>query len=268
MNKNKINTTTLKPPHGWIGGKSKLAKQIVGLMPDNHNLYVEVFGGALNVLYAKEIPAHGKYREVANDFNSDLINLHRCIRNNPKKLQKYLNELFISRELFENIKRSTLAPRDNIEKGAFFFYKLQMGFGSKGDNFAMSAKSRKPKNIYKDFYKWSDRLKMVTIENMDFQKLIENYDREETFFYCDPPYVGTESMYKNKKTFDLNDHKRLYLALKGVKGKFLLSYNDCEFVRGLYKDFKIVESDAIQYTLGANVHKNKKVVRELFIMNY
>jgi DNA adenine methylase len=75
-------------------------------------------------------------------------------------------------------------------------------------------------------------------------------------------------MYKNKKTFDLNDHKRLYLALKGVKGKFLLSYNDCEFVRELYKDFKIVESDAIQYTLGANVHKNKKVVRELFIMNY
>jgi DNA adenine methylase len=172
-----MNITTLKPPHGWVGGKSKLAKQIVSLIPDNHNLYVEVFGGALNVLYAKEIPASGKYREVANDFNSDLINLHRCIRNNPTKLQKYLNELFISRELFENIKRSNLVPGDNIEKGAFFFYKLQMSFGSKGDNFAMSAKSRKPKNIYKDFYKWSDRLKMVTIENMDFQKLIETYDK-------------------------------------------------------------------------------------------
>jgi len=263
-----LNTTTLKPPHGWVGGKSKLAKQIVSFIPDNHNLYVEVFGGALNVLYAKDCPQNGKYREVANDFNSDLINLHKCIRNNPTKLQKYLNELFISRELFEDIKRSILTPRNNIEKGAFFFYKLQMSFGSKGDNFAMSAKSRKPKNIYKDFTKWSQRLKMVTVENMDFEKLILNYDKEETFFYCDPPYVGTESMYKNKKTFDLNDHKRLYMALACAKGKFLLSYNDCEFVRELYKDFKIVESDAIRYTLGANVHKNKKVVRELFIMNY
>lgn len=220
------------------------------------------------MLYAKELPARSKYREVANDFNSDLINLHRCIRSNPLLLQKYLNELLISRELFSDIKLSNMKPRDFVEKAAFYFYQLQMSFGSKGDNFAMSAKSRKPKNIYRDFTKWSQRLKMVTIENMDFQRLIENYDQEEAFFYCDPPYVGTESYYKNKKTFDLNDHKRLYKTLKGVKGKFLLSYNDCEFVRNLYADFRIVESDEFNYTLGANVHKKKKSVRELFIMNY
>jgi len=263
-----LNTTTLKPPHGWVGGKSKLAKQIVALIPEEHELYVEVFGGALNVLYAKELPTRSKYREVANDFNSDLINLHRCIRTNPLLLQKYLNELLVSRELFTDIKFSKMKPRDFVEKASFYFYQLQMSFGSKGENFAMSAKSRKPKNIYRDFTKWSQRLKMVTIENMDFQKLIENYDKEESFFYCDPPYVGTENYYKNKKTFDLNDHKRLYKTLKGVKGKFLLSYNDCEFVRELYADFRIVESDSFNYTLGANVHKKKKVVRELFIMNY
>lgn len=263
-----MKTTTLKPPHGWVGGKSKLAKQIVALIPSEHNLYVEVFGGALNVLYAKELPTHGKYREVVNDFNSDLINLHKAIRNNPKKLQKYLNELFISRELFDDIKRSHLIPRDKIEKAAFYFYQLQMSFGSKGENFAMSAKGRKPKNIYRDFTKWSQRLKMVTIENMDFEKLILNYDKEETFFYCDPPYVGTESYYKNKKTFNIDDHKRLRKVLKSVKGKFLLSYNDCEFVRDLYDDFRIVTSDKFEYTLGKNVHSNKKVVRELFIMNY
>jgi len=56
------------------------------------------------VLYAKELPARSKYREVANDFNSDLINLHRCIRSNPLLLQKYLNELLISRELFSDNK--------------------------------------------------------------------------------------------------------------------------------------------------------------------
>jgi DNA adenine methylase len=257
----------LKPPHGWVGGKSKLAKQIVALIPENHSLYIEVFGGALNVLYAKKQNGGG-YREVANDFNSDLVGLHRAIRTNPARLQKYLNELFISREIFEDIKKKELKPRDKIEAAAFFFYQVQISFGSEGDNFAMHAKSRKPSNIYKDFYKWSDRLKMVTIENMDFEKLINNYDREEAFFYCDPPYVGTESYYKNKKTFDLDDHKRLHKALKSIKGKFLLSYNDCELVRELYADFRIVESDKFNYTLGANVHNKKKEVVELFIMNY
>jgi len=161
-----------------------------------------------------------------------------------------------------------MKPRDFVEKASFYFYQLQMSFGSKGENFAMSAKSRKPKNIYRDFTKWSQRLKMVTIENMDFEKLILNYDREETFFYCDPPYVGTENYYKNKKTFDLSDHKRLHTVLKSVKGKFLLSYNDTPFIRELYADFNIVESDKFNYTLGANVHKKKKEVRELFITNY
>jgi DNA adenine methylase len=209
-----MKTTTLKPPHGWVGGKSKLAKQIVGLIPDDHNLYVEVFGGALNVLYAKELPIHGRYREVANDFNGDLINLHRSIRINPSTLSSYLNELLISREIFNDIKKGKLKPRNRIEKASFYYYLLQMSFGSRGNNFAMSAKSRKPKNIYKNFSKWSKRLKMVTIENMDFEKLIINYDREEAFFYCDPPYVGTENYYKNIKTFDLDDHKRLYSTLK------------------------------------------------------
>ena len=263
-----METTTLKPSHGWVGGKSKLAKQIVGLIPADHNLYVEVFGGALNVLYAKELPTHGRYREVANDFNSDLINLHRSIRTNPIKLQRYLDLLFISREIFNDIKTGKLKPKNDIEKASFYYYRLQQSFGSKGDNFAMSAKSRKPKNIYKGFTKWSERLKMVTIENMDFQKLIINYDREETFFYCDPPYVGTESYYKNIKTFDLDDHNRLYMTLKNIKGRFLLSYNDNNFIRDLYKDFTIITSEKFEYTLGKNAHGKNKLVNELFIMNY
>jgi len=263
-----IEITTLKPPHGWVGGKSRLAKQIVSYLPSEHNLYVEVFGGALNVLYAKELPSRANYREVVNDFNAELINLHRAIRTNPKKLQKYLSDLLISRDIFNDIKSKNMKPRNDIEKASFFFYRLTQSFGSKGENFAMNAKSRKPRSIYKDFTKWSKRLDQVTIENLDFEKLIREYDKEETLFYCDPPYVGTESYYKNVREFNLNDHKRLFKTLKAIKGKFLLSYNDTPFIRELYKDFKIVLSNEIRYTLGSNMHGVDKKVKEVFVMNY
>lgn len=95
-----MQSTKLKAPFGWIGGKSKLAKEIVEAISSEHKTYVEVFGGAMSVLYAK---APSKL-EVANDINSELVNLHRCIRTNPQSLSMYLNNMLISRELFDGIK--------------------------------------------------------------------------------------------------------------------------------------------------------------------
>jgi len=259
-----MKATTLKAPFGWVGGKSKLSKDIVSLIP-NHKIYIEVFGGALSVLYAKE-PTK---LEVVNDINSELINLHRAIRNNPQTLSIYLNTLLISRELFEDIKKTKLKPRNNIERAAFYLYRLSQSFGGKGDNFAMSAKAgRKPKDIYKSYQKWSKRLKGVTIENKSFDVLIPQHDGKDAFFYLNPPYVSTESYYKNIGEFGIKEHKKLAFILKSIQGKFLLSYNDCDIIRELYGDFKIVPTKEIEYSLGKNVHKKSKRVKEVFILNY
>ncbi|WP_373844550.1 DNA adenine methylase [Clostridium sp.] len=45
--------------------------------------------------------------------------------------------------------------------------------------------------------------------------------------YLDPPYYGIERYYQVQ--FSKEDHIRLFDCLKKVKGKFILSYNDCEF---------------------------------------
>lgn len=257
--------TKLKAPFGWVGGKTQLAKDIIDLIPQEHKTYIEVFGGAGSVLYQKE-PSK---LEVFNDINSELINLHRIIRNNPQSLSIYLNDLLISRDIFQDIKAKHLRGRNNIEKAAFYFYQLTQSFGSKGDNFAMAAKSgRKPKNIYRNFKLISERLKSVTIENMSFEKLIPLYDKEDSFFYVDPPYVSTESYYKNTGGFGIAEHEKLAELLSNIKGKFLLSYNDSVIVRELYKGFNIRSTKEIKYMLGSNMHKQRKVVNELFITNY
>jgi DNA adenine methylase len=230
-----MQSTKMKSSFGWVGGKSKLAKDIVAYMPP-HKLYIEVFGGGLSVLYAKEKMG----LEVINDINGELINLHRVIRNYSGALERSLDDLFISREIFCDIKAKRLKPKNNIERAAFCYYILSQSFGSKCDNFAMAAKSgRKPKNIYKSFKEHSQRLKLVTIENMSFEKLIRMYDKEDAFFYLDPPYFETESYYKNIGSFGKDKHILLRDLLKGVKAKFLLSYNNCSFVRDLYAGFYI-----------------------------
>jgi DNA adenine methylase len=255
----------LKAPFGWVGGKSKLAPDIVKGIDWGHSTYVEVFGGAMSVLYAKP-PSK---LEVVNDINSNLVNLHRCIRTNPQSLSMYLNQMLISRELFDDIKHKRIKPRNKIEAAAFYLFTLTQSFGSKGDNFAMSAKSgRKPKDIYKSYSKWSNRLKGVTIENKSFEELIRLYDKPETLFYCDPPYVETESYYKDTGGFGLEEHELLADMLGKIKGKFLLSYNDCALVRELYKGYNIRSTKEIEYTLGKNRHGKNKSVSEVLISNY
>ena len=77
------------------------------------------------------------------------------------------------------------------------------------------------------------RLQTVVIENKDCVKLISQYDRKESFFYCDPPYYETEGYYEGGG-FGRDDHTRLAEALVTMQGKFLLSYNDCPEIRDLY----------------------------------
>ena len=85
----------------WYGGKAKMAKQIINLMP-RHKVYVEVFGGGGHIiLNKKRVPL-----EVYNDVNSGLISLFRTIRNKNhfKRFQELLQLTPYSREEFEYAK--------------------------------------------------------------------------------------------------------------------------------------------------------------------
>lgn len=86
----------------------------------------------------------------------------------------------------------------------------------------MNAKSgRKPKDLSKSYSKWFRWLKGVTIENKSFPELIPWYDKEEAFFYVDPPSVNIESYYKNTGGFGLKEHEELAELLANTKGRFL-----------------------------------------------
>ena len=73
------------------------------------------------------------------------------------------------------------------------------------------------------------------------------------------------SLYKGC-VFGEAEHRLLRDILGGIKGKFLLSYNDCEFVRGLYKGFN-VEAVRRHNNLAARYEKDAKF-DELLIRNY
>ena len=60
----------------------------------------------------------------------------------------------------------------------------------------------------------------VVLENLDWSEAFEKYDGEETVFYCDPPYVGTEGYYP---VSDI-EHSAFVEALGELEGKWIVSY--------------------------------------------
>jgi len=113
--------------------------------------------------------------------------------------------------------------------------------------------------------KIQERLSNVIIENKDFQNLIKVYDKKDALIYLDPPYFGTEKYYSAQ--FKLEDHLRLKETLDNVQGKFILSYNDCEHIRELYKDYNIEEISRNHNLVGRYSDKDN-VYKELLIRNY
>lgn len=237
----------------WIGGKKLLRNKIIEQFPEEYDRYVEVFGGAGWVLFAKE----KKGTEIYNDINSDLVNLYRCVKYHPEALQKELDGILMSRELFFDAIQTVRGLTD-IQRAARFFIAIKESFGTTLDSFGV-----RPKNMKKavDFlHVASNRLSTVVIENVDFERLIHTYDKEEALFYLDPPYYEAEKYYPDR--FQPEDHKRLREVLGNVRGKFILSYNDCQEIREMYRGYEITEADR-----NNNLVTGKRY-KELIIKNY
>lgn len=217
----------------WVGGKKALREEIVRRFPLFYERYIEVFGGGGWVLFHKP---PGNDFEVYNDFNSLLTNLYRCVRDKPELLMNALRYVLNSREDFEYAKAALArdSPATDVQRAAWFYQVIRYSYAS-----ALTSYGSRPHDIRADFpliEQAHRRLKDVLVENQDFERLIRHYDRPVSFFYCDPPYHDTEGYYQNigEDGFTEMDHIRLRDTLLSIEGKFLLSYNDDEFVRDLY----------------------------------
>ena len=279
----------------WIGGKKLLRRQIIEQFPEEYDRYIEVFGGGGWVLFGKP---PDKCMEVYNDFNSNLANLFYCVKERPMALLRELSflplnsrdefttlrkflamEEFKSEHLAEELEIAThflkepeateirdilmeRAAVGDVKRAAAFYKIIRYSYGSGCTSYGCQ-----PFDIRKTFtiiWEANRRLKDTVIENKDFEALIRQYDRPNAFFYCDPPYFETEGHYE--VVFRKEDHVRLRDTLKGIQGKFMVSYNDCAYIRELYEGYQIETVKRLNNL--AQRYNQGEEYAEVFISNY
>lgn len=257
----------LDSPLKWVGGKSRMRKQILALLPTDAEAYVEVFGGAGWVLFAKK--PHPL--EVLNDKNGDLVNLWRVLKWRNAELLESVHQHLYSRQMFMEMRDNKPTGPDEMERATWMYLMIQMAFGadlSRSQNAAFGFRNKSPRDLFLNksltqFAPAAERLRGVFVENLDFADLIRRYDQPRTIFFCDPPYLATCGYAED---FTRDDHARLADALRGIQGRFLLTVNDHPAIRDLYAGLNV--RDTTEARAKARAQEGRKAAPTLIISNY
>ncbi|MCA1199120.1 DNA adenine methylase [Sphingomonas sp. R647] len=268
MNPSSTPVSPVRPAAGYIGGKRNLARKIVPMIDaTEHALYGEPFVGMGGIfLRRRRRPSV----EAINDASGDVATLFRVLQEHYPYLIDMLRWRVASRAEFDRLIGMDPTRLTDLQRAARFLYVQKLGFGGKvaGRHFGISPGQSARFDVSKlepllaDIH---ERLCGVWIEQLDFATFIGRYDRADALFYLDPPYWGSEDDY-GAELFGRHDFDRLAGALRGVRGKFLLSINDCPGVRQCFDGFQMAEVQTT-YTVGGMKSGGVRA-GELLISNY
>lgn len=232
----------------YPGGKSGQYDRIRSIMPD-HECFVEGFGGSGTITLNKEPSEVSVY----NDLDSELVNFFTVYREAGERLCDWLDRVPYSYETYEDFVDAFYGPAgedpdgrlpgepvtdhlpesgeitdDQVKRAGVFFTLRYMQFGAKYQGRSGFGRS-KVQNGAQTFTNAKERLRdfigcwdHVTIENVSYEKLIDTYDGEDTLYYFDPPYIGTEGYYRESDF----DHQNFCKELERIEGYWIVSYDE------------------------------------------
>ncbi len=264
----------------WAGGKRQLLPAIKNHMPKKFSTYIEPFVGGGAVLFTLQ-----PKKAVINDFNIQLINVYRVVRDEPDALIDDLKKHKNQPEYFYKIRALDRTGQfdklSEVEKASRIIYLNKTCYNGlyrvnrSGEFNTPFGRYKKPNIINEPTIRAvSAYLKKNNIQilNADFTEALKEIDRD-SFVYFDPPYhpVSASSSFTGymHDGFNKSEQERLkktcdMLDKKGIR--FLLSNSSTEFIRSLYANYTIKYVKANRFV---NSIANKRgVIDEVLVKNY
>jgi DNA adenine methylase len=257
----------MKTPIRYAGGKSRAIK-IISPYLDNEKKIISPFmgGGSLEVNWASK-----GIEVIGYDLFDALVNFWDMLLNNKDELVKVLKTITPTLEEYNRIKeilmrwentqemlkewktdhykRDEVISLDSITAAAYYYFNHNTSYGPGylGWGSSVYMKEDKWNNMIKNIDKFN--APTLSVKQGSFENVLPNH-MEDTL-YLDPPYYlekdGDNKMFAGvypMKNIPIHhdgfNHELLRDLLLKHKGKFVLSYNNCETIREYYKDFEQV----------------------------
>ncbi|MFI7168498.1 DNA adenine methylase [Rhodococcoides fascians] len=223
------------PPFTYFGGKTRIASQIVAVLP-KHSHYVEPFAGSLSVLLSKPVAP----KETVSDVNGHLMTFWRVLRERPRELAQACAltphsraEYLAARDGYQN---AVVDGLDDVEIARRIWVQLtQSRTGTlrktgwrhyvdpSGDRFGIPGYLTA---YVERMMPAAERIHDVSLECRPALELVVDYGKhEDVLIYADPPYMGPERRGGRNYEDEMGEaeHVELLDALTGCASAVVLS---------------------------------------------
>lgn len=230
----------LHPFLRWAGGKKWLIKRIKGAIDiEAYSSYHEPFvgGGALLFFFQPK-------KAYISDANEQLILTYIVVRDNIHDVIDIISDFGKGEDAYYRVR--AMKTEEPIVQAARFIYLNQMSYNgiyrvnSKGEYNVPWGKRLKYEFDFNNLRNVSKYLQRVSIQTMDFGESIKSV-RKNALVFLDPPYtlskIDNGFIQYNKKTFTLEDQKRLSEIIDQIKSRgafYILTNADHEIIRKVF----------------------------------
>ena len=262
---NLYNITKNISPLRYPGGKTRACTSLDIILNKYYdinnfkNIISPFFGGGSFEFYIQN-----KYnlKIIGNDKFSPLYNFWDNCKSNKdelcEKLYKYIDN--IDKEKFSNFRKKIMTEENILFQSIMYFIINRCSFSGATLSGGFSLEASTKRFTISSIDRIKDlKLSNFEIYNFDFEEFINKNNNIDDLLFLDPPYYleKKSKLYGNNgdmhETFN---HKKLYECLSTKKNWFM-TYNNCDFIKNLYKDFKIIET---QWSYSMNKSKESSEI--------
>lgn len=246
-----------KSPLRYPGGKTRAITLLKTYIPEGTTTLVSpFFGGGSFELAMAGTGVH----VYANDLFRPLYTFWKVLKENPEELQRRVQAACpVTKEAFTRVRRTILDMTDELEIATAYYLVNRCSFSGAtfcGGFSQQSAEGRMNQSAI-------DRLTTVSLANVsvsndDCIKFLRDHPPVPGLVvYADPPYYISTYVYgKDGDMHEGFDHAGFAAELK-KRTDWVLSYNDCPFIRELYAGCVI---ESVQWSYGMSIKPSSEVI--------
>ena len=251
-----------KSPLRYPGGKTRAIKTLNSFVQQyypNRNILLSPFfgGGSFELQFAT---MHDNSKVYGNDVFQYLYTFWKCTQTNRQALVKSIREnREMTKEKFSAMRKDILECKDPVEIASKYFIINRCSFS--GSTFCGGFSKESSEKRFTDSS--VQCIEQLSLDNVTFscqdccEFLSQHPESEDTFVYADPPYYISGYLYgKNGDLHQSFDHCAFAECIQ-KRNDFLISYNDCEYIRNLYKNCRIIE---VNWSYGMNTSKKSSEI--------